>query len=241
VSRRSSESKEYRERIAALPEDLKDQGGDPFAVDVKPILHRLREDLRKLKREELLADARAINAVSKVVGLQDEWLSFQLTSFQVDPGLLTTKVKGLSVSRIAEALGEAHHPVTATKQMPTARLLEAADYWVQLYGWGSLAGLAPLATGGDAQFESLQMDQQDLEKLLQATFVRVGRRLGEGPFHYREFVAELDRGERLRETYSFAHLCMRGAFSLRYDPSASDYLISPAEGNVDRSVAVSLG
>jgi hypothetical protein len=242
VSAKSSDTKEYRLRVASLPEDLKDQGGDPFAVEVKPILRRLKKDLKELGRQDLLADAHAINAVSKIVGLQDEWLSFQLTTFQVDPGLLASKLAALSVSDIAAALGEAHHPPASERLMPTSRLLEAADYWVQLYGWGSLGRLGPLGLGDEGtDYESIMMDPQELEGRLQSTFVTVSRRLGEGPFHFKEFVGGFQGAEKLRETYSLAHLCMRGTFALRYDPSTSDYLITNAEGNVDRSVAISLG
>jgi hypothetical protein len=242
VSAKPSDAKEYRLRVASLPEDLKDQGGDPFAVEVKPILRRLKKDLKELGRQDLLADAQAINAVSKVVGLQDEWLTFQLTTFQVDPGLLTSKLMSLSVSDIAGALGEAHHPPAAAKLMPTSRLLEAADYWVQLYGWGSLGRLGPLGPADEGTaYESIRMDPRELEGRLQSTFVRVSRRLAEGPLPFKEFVGDFQGAEKLRETYSLAHLCMRGAFALRYDPSTSDYLITGADGNVDRSVAISLG
>jgi hypothetical protein len=242
VSARSSDAKEYRLRVASLPDDLKDQGGDPFAVEVKPILRRLKKDLKELGRQDLLADAQAINAVSKVVGLQDEWLTFQLTTFQVDPGLLTSKLMSLSVSDIAGALGEAHHPPAAAKLMPTSRLLEAADYWVQLYGWGSLARLGPLALADQGtDYETIRMDPQELEGRLQSTFLRVSRRLTEGPLPFKEFAGDFQGAEKLKETYSLAHLCMRGAFALRYDPSTSDYLITAADGNVDRSVAISLG
>jgi hypothetical protein len=242
VSAKSSDAKEYRLRVASLPEDLKDQGGDPFAVEVKPILRRLKKDLKELDRQELVADAQAINAVSKVVGLQDEWLSFQLTTFQVDPGLLTSKLASLSISDIAGALGEAHHPPVSERLMPTSRLLEAADYWVQLYGWGSLSRLGPLGLGDQlTDYESIRMDPRELESRLQSTFVKLSRLLAEGPLHFKDFVGGFDGAEKLKETYSLAHLCMRGAFALRYDPSTSDYLITGAEGPVDRSVAISLG
>jgi hypothetical protein len=242
VSVKASEAKEYRQRVESLPEDLKDQGGDPFAVEVRPILHRLRQGLGKLDGQEMLADARAVNAVSKIVGLQDEWLSFQLTTFHVDPGLLMSKIGSLRPSSMADALGESHHPAAAVKLMPTPRLLEAADYWVQLYGWGSLGRLSPISlTEEETSYEYLKMDSQELESRMRSTLARVGRRLLEGPLPFKEFVGAFQGAERLRETYSLAHLCMRGAFSLRYDPSSSDYVITGAEGNVDRSVAISLG
>ena len=241
MSVKANDAREYRERVESLPDDLKDQGGDPFEVEIEPILRRLRVGLREIAREELLSDAKALNAVSKVVGLQDEWLSFQLTTFQVDPGLIQSRIASLGVGAIAEALGEAHHPPAVVKLMPTVRLLEAADYWVQLHGWGALGRLGPLATAGDSSpYEALAMSSQELERGLQSTFARVSRRLNEGSLHFRDFVGEFHGADRLREAYSLAHLCMRGALALRYDPSSSDYLITLAEGNVDRSVAVSL-
>jgi hypothetical protein len=76
---------------------------------------------------------------------------------------------------------------------------------------------------------------------LRSTSILLNRRLAEGPLLFREFAGSFQGAERLKETYSLAHLCMRGVFALRYDPSTSDYLITGAEGSVDRSVAVSLG
>jgi hypothetical protein len=242
VPARSSDEREYRERVESLPDDLKQQGGDPFAVEVKPILRRLKQGLKDLDRKELLADAKAVNAVSKIVELQDEWLSFQLTTFQVDPGLLASKIAELGVSAIADAIGGSHHPPAAVRLIPTPRLLEAADYWVQLYGWGSLPRLGPLASAEDgSQYESLRMDRQELEGMIRSTFASVTRRLAEGPLSFKEFLGDFRGAERLRAAYSLAYLCMRGAFSLRYDPSSSDYLITEAEGDTDRSVAVSVG
>ena len=240
---KSADSKEYRARVAALPDDLRQHGGDPFAVEVKPILKRLRSDFGNLDAGEMVADAQAVNAVSKIVSLQDQWLSFQLTSFQVDPDLLVSKVRATSLLRLAESISDAHHPISSIRQMPTARLLEAADYWVQLYGLGRAAEMGPLgaAVVDESAFESIRMEPHELERRLEEMLAAVTRRLATGPLPYRAFLAEYDGATRLEKAYLLAHLCMRGAFTMRYDPSISDYVMQESEGSVEKSVAVSLG
>jgi hypothetical protein len=237
-----SESKEYRRRVAALPEDLKKLGGDPFEVEVKAILRRLRKDFKGLGREGMLLDSQAMNAVSKVVSIQDEWLSFQLTELHVDPDLLLSKLRSCGLSQLAASIGESHHPTATVKQMPMGRLLEAADYWVQLGGWGAAGDIGPLPEGTDeSAFQDLRMSHEELEKRLSGALLELSDMVRRGPLRYRDYVGGADGAKRLEKGYLLAHLCMRGAFTLKYDPASSDYLIMEAEGGADRSVALTIG
>ncbi|MDG6940073.1 MAG: hypothetical protein JRN39_06710 [Nitrososphaerota archaeon] len=232
-------ARDYRRRVTALPEDLRRGGGDPFEVDVKDALARLREGYEELDGDELVMDAMAVNAVSQVVAQQDEWLDYQLSRVQVDPALLREKIRAMDERALSAALRCSQHLPAGIKQLHSARLRAAADYWIELVRWGAHEGLpAPPMLQGET--EALEPFGDDLVGELQAWRERVARKLESGPVTYEEALSGSTGKERLKAAYMTSFMCASGEITLRYDPVRSAYVVSRAQGVPDSSVAIAL-
>lgn len=229
---------EYRERISALPEELKRTGVDPFAVDVPHILEELKKEHSRNSPDLLTADARALNSVSEVVQIQDQWIGRQLSTLQVDPALVEGKVKQLSLRSLAYVLFMSHHPPVGVRQVSTKRLLEAADYWIQLQGWGRKPGLPANQPAEQASLQTLEFSAEDIEKEVTRTSEYVLQLVSEGPVPYERVLGDLRGEERIKRSYIISLICAQGLVTLRYDPTLGSYVVQKAVGPPDSSVAI---
>ncbi|MDG6933882.1 MAG: hypothetical protein JRN68_04225 [Nitrososphaerota archaeon] len=228
---------EYRERIAALSEELKETGADPFAVDVDHILEELRKDYAVSDPRILTADAKALGSVSEVVQMQDTWIGKQLSGLQVDPALLLDRVKRLGLRSLAASLYSSQHLPVGVKQVATKRLLEAAEYWIQLSGWGGRLSL-PSNQMGELLTETLELTPEDLEQEVKDMSESVLQSVAEGPVAYDALLGQSTGAERLKRAFVLSLICARGAVTLRYDPLLGKYVVQRAEGTPDSSVAI---
>lgn len=126
-------SREELIRIIELCRAIEEKGIDPFEVDVPGYLRRLREYLPRWKRlEELLKDAEALNRLSRIVKLQENWVRRRSSSLYIDPMMVELKVKILGKEELARAFIRAYSPIVALNQLTPERLKEAAEYWWNL-------------------------------------------------------------------------------------------------------------
>lgn len=120
-------------RIIELCREVEEKGIDPFQVDVPGYLRRLREYLSGWEGlEELLRDAEALNRLSRVVKLQENWVRRRSSMLYIDPMMVELKVKTLDREELARAFIKAHRPIVALNQLTPERLKEAAEYWRRL-------------------------------------------------------------------------------------------------------------
>lgn len=237
---RQSERKELRERIAALSEEVRKSGADPFNVDVQSILRQLRKDFDKLKEDEMISDARAINSISNVVYMQDRWVSEHLLGLRVHPEIVEQKLKTLSKEAIADCLYSSQHLPCAVRHISTLRLKDAADYWIALMGWGKKASLGSLPEIKREDVEILNLNIQDLEKEIEDMRRKLKNILNGKPVPYTYFLEGLSGKERLRVSYLISLLCARGEVTIRFDPSSSAYVIIENGGVPDSSVGIQI-
>ncbi|MEM3684441.1 MAG: hypothetical protein QXX17_02925 [Conexivisphaerales archaeon] len=238
--RRSSKEEELRDRIAALPEEIRKQGADPFAVDVSSILSELRKDYQKLKGEEMVKDAVAVNSVSKIVYMQDKWLSDRLRGFGFGPEKIRERLIAMDVQVLASCLYESQHLPVAIRHISTERLKGAADYWVSLTGWGRGSKLGPLKDLGEEGLESLELGIDDIEQELKRVREELGARLSSSPVPYEEYLKAKQGKDRIRLAYIISVLCSSGEITIRFDPSIARYIILKGDGLPDSSVAIAV-
>ncbi|MEM0118548.1 MAG: hypothetical protein QXV32_08870 [Conexivisphaerales archaeon] len=241
--RRSSKEDELRERIAALPEEIRRQGADPFAVDVSSILSELRKNFESLKGEELVKDAAAVNSVSKIVYMQDRWLSDRLKGFAFGPEKVKERLMAMDVQVLAACLYESQHLPVAVRHISTQRLSSAADYWVSLSGWGKGSKLGPLQDAGAEKLESLELGIDDIEEELKTVKEELETKLSSqssSPIPYDDYIRRKEGRDRIRLAYIISVLCSSGEFTIRFDPSAAKYMIVKGNGTPDSSVAIAV-
>lgn len=120
-------------RIVEMCRTVERRGVDPFEVDVKASLEKLKKYLPHWKLlDELLLDVEAINAISSIIKLQSDWIKHRSSSLYIDPIFVELKIRMLDSKNIAEAFLNAWHPIVGIDQIFSQRLKEAIDYWNNL-------------------------------------------------------------------------------------------------------------
>ena len=235
-----SRKEELRERIEVLPDQVKKTGADPFAVDVISILSELKEDYDKLNGDELVKDAKAINSVSKIVYMQDKWLTDRLRSRGVSQEMLKERLYRLDLQPLAACLYRSQHLPTAVMHLSTPRLKMAADYWISLLGWGKTGKLGPIPDITNEKLEELNLQLDDIERELNDVRLDLRAKLSTSNILYEEYLSQREGKERLRLAYIISILCASGEVTVRFDPSISKYILTQGDGTPDSSVAIAI-
>ncbi|MGQ9468931.1 MAG: hypothetical protein ACUVTD_03775 [Nitrososphaerales archaeon] len=130
---RSKVSLEDLIRIVEMCRTIEIKGVDPFEVNVKIYLEKLKKYLPRWKLlDELLLDAEAINAISSIIKLQSDWIKHRSSSLYIDPIFVELKIRMLDSKTIAEAFLDSWHPIVEIDQIFSQRLKDAIDYWNNL-------------------------------------------------------------------------------------------------------------
>lgn len=109
---------------------------NPFLVDVVNAIKILREYFSLCKDfKDYCLDAKALNALSKVVELQNAYLLFQSSKLYVNPEDLKNKVYSLSLEDLAKAFLKSWHPLIELEQLTFQSINNCLIYWskIQFY------------------------------------------------------------------------------------------------------------
>ncbi|RLG91428.1 MAG: hypothetical protein DRO36_04295 [Candidatus Hecatellales archaeon] len=126
-------SQETLLRLIALCEMVEKRGINPFEVEVAEALKTIRQMLLKWKSfEEFCLDAEAINRLSRVVKLQEEWVKHRSSTLYSDPELVKSKIEKLSKETLAKIFLKSWRPIISLEKVSAEKLKEALNYWVNL-------------------------------------------------------------------------------------------------------------
>jgi len=124
-------------RILDVCKVVERRGIDPFEVDIKSSLEKLKKHLPHWKLlDELLLDVEAINHLSSIVKLQSDWIKRRSSSLYIDPIFVELKIRMLDSKSILEVFLNSWHPIVGMNQIFSQRLKEAVDYWNNLLPLG---------------------------------------------------------------------------------------------------------
>ncbi|MGC9190054.1 MAG: hypothetical protein ACP5GG_04995 [Conexivisphaera sp.] len=235
LSARRRDRIERRERIALLVEEMEKEGKDPFSLDLRAILDDLREDYDSDDVELLLADSRAVESLSRLVEMQDEWIDGRLLA-SMSPEALRRRAEAADARELAEALYLAQSPAVGISNIDEKFVVEAARYWEGLRPSRPQEAPIPREYQGTAVLEpdSFEEDLANFRgRLLDAL---------EGGGGEVEVAAVLsdDREAAVRELYLLAHLVTHGEVGLRYDPEGDRYLVTKHVPDEVRSLVMEI-
>ncbi len=133
TSKRGKTSLEVLLRLISLCDMVEKKGINPFEVEVAEALKTIRQMLLKWKSfEEFCLDAEAINRLSRVVKLQEEWVKHRSSTLYSDPELVKSRIEKLSVETLAEIFLKSWRPIIGLEKISAKKLKEALNYWVNL-------------------------------------------------------------------------------------------------------------
>jgi len=239
---------EQAERVAWIVEALRavlTSGTDPFVVDVKAQIDTLGESLSPEDLEEVMLDVQALNLLSKVVELQDDWVRYKASSMYVDPLLIELKIRASTVRELAEAFARSWHPIIKVEQVTRAELARAVRYWDALLPLGrrfreelGIGGaLTPLDTRSLADMGILSKELgEKIEEIRRELEGLLGLR---GEVDYWEFLRRRGPSEAVERALALSYVISSGFAGIELKPLEGRVLIvRRARG--PRSIAISI-
>ncbi|MCP8318219.1 MAG: hypothetical protein L6N95_00135 [Candidatus Methylarchaceae archaeon HK01B] len=232
---RSKVSLEDLLRIVEICRVVERRGVDPFEVDVKSSLERLKKYLPHLKLlDELLLDAEAINQISSIIKLQSDWIKRRSSSLFMDPIFVELKIRMLDSKSIVEAFLNSWHPIVGMNQIFPQRLKEAVDYWNNLlplgerwredFSVGSEVGSLEIDDLIDLKVASLENFDDKVRELLKELEDKL--KFGE-KIDYWDFVCSDTFEKTLERAYIISFILTEGYATLLVDPLEERTYIIP--------------
>jgi hypothetical protein len=106
---------------------------NPFLLDISDSLALADRYFPHWKEvQDLILDARTMNALSRVVKMQEGRLRYQAQLFHADPEAMAEKLDKFDAKVLGKLFLEAWHPIVELEQLTPEALEEALDYWDEL-------------------------------------------------------------------------------------------------------------
>ncbi len=213
-------------RIVEICRLVERRGIDPFEVDVRSSLNKLKKYLPRLKLlDELLLDAEAINQISSIIKLQSEWIKRRSSSLFIDPVFVELKIRMLDSKSIVEAFRNSWHPIIGMNQIFNQRLKEAVDYWNNLLPLGerwkedfstsSVINSLEIQELIDLKVVSLENFDDKMKDLLKELMDKLKF---DGKIDYWDFIFAETFEKTLERAYIVSFILTEGYASLILDP-----------------------
>lgn len=187
-----------------------------------PLLFDIPEALAILDRyfplwrefPDLARDARGLNAVSRVLQMQESRLRYEASLFHADPGYLVEKLRKLPEEALTAVLLAAFHPIVEQEQVVPDTFDQAMQYYAALPPWESRRRRRELEPAPEPRKIPLEelVAQGLLERQgFEGGLMRLNRELAErGPLDYQAFIRGANYTETVQRAYGVSFLVTYG-------------------------------
>jgi hypothetical protein len=198
---------------------------EPFAVQLGPLLERLRRIVEENRdAETLVLDAEALYRVSVVLALQQRSIVQSASSLFVDSQIVASKVVGSPPVALAGAFLLAWRPMVRLEHVSTPLLIRGYEHFLSLSTRAQPQSAPSPSEGLRVEWAFLEEGfEEELEKVLSELRSRGGW------VDYWSFISEGGGGKRARTAYLLSFLITRGDVEVRYNPLTGELKIRAAE------------
>ncbi len=233
-------------RIIELCENIEKSGIDPFSVDVKSLLVKLRRILESQRNlETVLLDAETLYKIALVIALQHKWLRDRAASLFVDAQLITMKILAADLKTLAGCLASCWRPIVYGEQLTKGMLRDGLGYFLNLPS----RALKPILPGGEigSEVDSLEsllrvfsMDSA-LEDEVRRLHSEMLEMVGEGGrLEYWSFIERDGLDFKAQRAYVVAFIVSEGLAEIHRNPLTGEIFIIPYSRKLVRSNIASL-
>ena len=217
---------------------VKRKGIDPFEVEVEKALKTVRKYLPEWEiAEDLILDAETLNQLSKIIGLQSEWLRNRVLSTYVDPLMIELKVRVLNPGSLSDIFIKSWHPVLGMECLTPERIRESIEYWKRLPPIEERLKKLPAPpftkfelTSMDALLRSGLLSEKTFNEVLQMFWQELKERSKEvGKEEYWHFILADTYEETVLRAYITSFLVSYGYATLEVNPLKEEVLLIPFE------------
>lgn len=192
---------------------------NPFLMDIGESLELADRFFPHWKDvQDLILDARTMNALSRVVKMQEGRLRYQAQLFHADPEAMAEKLEKFDAKTLSKVFLEAWHPIVELEQLTAQALEDALDYWDELDTVEARRRERPRRT--PPAIEELSMDDLLAKGIMSRD--GFGSKLAalwddlkaRGPTEYYAFIRAPTHGERIARAYAASYLVTYGYAAL---------------------------
>ncbi len=234
-------------RIIQLCESIEKSGIDPFTVNVRELLQKLRSILESSKDlETVVLDAETLYRVALVIALQHRWLLEKASNLFVDTQIIATRILAADKRALASCLARSWRPIVSGEQLTKKMFIAGLEYFLSLPPRAGHERKLLLGAGEELQIdEEALLDRFRQRDVLESEIMNMHRELLErreedGGLDYWSFISLEGDGRRVERAYVLAFIVSEGLAEIKRNPITGEVRIYPLESKVERSNPTSL-
>ncbi len=236
-------SREELEKVIQICENIERRGLNPFTVNVRDLLMKLRRMLEENETlDHYILDAETMYRIATLIALQQRWLKERAQALFVDAQMIETRLIAMDKKSIVRAFLKAWRPIISLEQITIQRLRQGADHFLSLapraggrsWGWKVTRRDVELIEG------SVKPEEEVAEKLkkLHEELLKEYRLRGE--VDYWSFIKGRNLEESFERAYLLSFLITDGYVDVRRNPLKNEIKLIPRERKAERKQPASL-
>jgi len=248
--RRATLSRSELQNIIELCQTVERKGLNPFEVDVKSLLAKLRRMLEKAKHvEDIVMDAETLYRIALLIAFQGRWLRQKASSLFIDHQLVAVKLAVADDNSLAQVFLRSWRPIVRLEQLTAYKARLGMEHFLNLPSIDrKRIGLPSPTEISMSEIEEMTraglLEEVWFEEKLKQVYAELLDQVGRGKVDYWRFVLGKDFLETLAKAYAVSFLVTNGKVDLKSDPLTDEktlvVLDEKAEGEDTRSVAVAM-
>ena len=238
-------AKEELARIIELCESVEKSGIDPFSVNIKELLNKLRRILEMADNLDVIVlDAETLYKISLVIALQHKWLLERAGNLFIDSQIMSAKILAADNKSLALALAKSWRPIVSAEQLTKKMIIEGIEYFLSLPSKIATQGKQPqteYTTLEDTAIQYELIQDELLEQRMRELHRELlheelsGKRIG-----YWDFIRREGDEKSLERAYVLAFLVSEGLADLRREPITGEIWIIPYKEKIERNMPASI-
>ncbi|GBC68863.1 hypothetical protein HRbin01_00551 [archaeon HR01] len=245
ASRSRAMAREELLKIIQLCESIEKSGVDPFTVDVKSLLNRLRHILDSQKTfDTILVDAETLYKIAIVIALQHKWLRDRAASLFVDSQLVAVRILSADLRDIASWLASSWRPIVFSEQLTAGMVRDGLEYFLGLpTRAGPREGTSSASDISGSIQDLLPIFSQDkpLEDEVRNIHGEMLELAGDGGrLDYFNFISREGEMNRPYRAYLVSFIVSEGLAEILRNPLTGEIYLQPFREKLDRKTVTSL-
>ncbi|MCD6420881.1 MAG: hypothetical protein J7L17_00530, partial [Thaumarchaeota archaeon] len=228
--RRVKVPREELEKVIRICENIEKRGLNPFTVNVRELLSRLRRMLEESgDLDYYVLDAETMYRIATLIALQHRWLREKAQALFVDAQMIETRIIAADKKSIVRAFLRAWRPIISLEQMTMHRLRQGLDHFLSLpprsgereWGWKFSQREVELAKA------SLESEEDIAPKLRRLHEELIKEYEEKGEVDYWSFVECGGFEESFERAYLLSFLITEGYVDVKRNPLKGEIKLIP--------------
>lgn len=200
------------------------KGLNPFDVDVKSLLTRLRRMLEDARHvEEIVMDAETLYRIALLIAFQSRWLRDKASALFIDHQLVAIKLAVAENKTLAQAFLRSWRPIVRLEQLTAYKTRLGMEHFLNLPSRDREKSRLPSPRAiSMSEIEEMMragiLEKAWFEEKLEQVYTDLLDVAGRGHVDYWQFIAGKDFAESLARAYIVSFLVTNGKVDLKSDP-----------------------